>query len=65
MIDDAIVHLSRHGATAVRLAGGANAVVAGIDNAAGVTVANLPCVTAARKELVANPGIFELLHFKP
>ena len=49
----------------MRLAGGANAVVAGIGNGAGVTVANLPCVAAARKELVANRGTFELLHFKP
>lgn len=64
-IDDAIVHLSRHGATAVRLAGGADAVVTGIGNGAGIAVANLPCVAAARKELVANRGIFELLHFKP
>ena len=64
-IDDVIVHLSRHGATAVRLAGGADAVVTGIGNGAGIAVANLPCVTAARKELVANRGIFELLHFKP
>ena len=64
-IDDAIVHLLRHGATAVRLAGGADAVVTGIGNGAGIAVANLPCVTAARKELVANRGIFELLHFKP
>ena len=63
--DEAIVHLSRHGATAVRLAGGADAVVTGIGNGAGIAVANLPCVTAARKELVANRGIFELLHFKP
>lgn len=64
-IDDAIVHLSRHGGSAVRLAGGADAVVTGIGNGAGIAVANLPCVTAARKELVANLGIFELLHFKP
>lgn len=64
-IDDAIVHLSRHGATAVRLAGGADAVVTGIGNGAGIAVANLPCVAATRKELVANRGIFELLHFKP
>ena len=47
------------------LACGANAVVAGIGNGAGVTIANLPCVTATRKELVANRGIFELLHLKP
>lgn len=47
------------------LACGANAVVAGIGNGAGVTIANLPCVTATRKELVANRVIFELLHFKP
>lgn len=64
-IDDAIVHPSRHGATAVPDAGGADAVVTGIGNGAGIAVANLPCVTAARKELVANRGIFELLHFKP
>lgn len=64
-IDDAIVHLSRHGATAVRLAGGADAVVTGIGNGAGIAVANFPCVAAARKGLVANRGIFELLHFKP
>lgn len=64
-IDDAIVHLSRHGATVVRLAGGADAVVTGIGNGAGIAVANFPCIAAARKELVANRGIFELLHFKP
>lgn len=44
---------------------GANAIIAGIGNGAGIAVANLPCVAAARKELVANRGIFELLHFKP
>lgn len=38
---------------------GANAIIAGIDNAAGVTVANLPCVTATRKKLIANRRIFE------
>ena len=43
----------------MRLAGGANAVVAGIDNAAGVTVANLPCVTAPGKKLITYGGIFE------
>lgn len=58
-IDNAIVHLSRHGATAVRLAGGANAVVAGIGNGAGITVANLPCVTAPGKKLIANRWIFK------
>ena len=85
-IDDAVVHLSRHGATAVRLAGGADAVVTGIGNGAGIAVANLVVpddatllrvnfqhfarteasrLQHARKELVANRGIFELLHFKP
>lgn len=58
-IDDAIVHLSRHGATAVCLAGGANAVIACIGNGADIAVANLPCVAATRKKPVANRRIFE------
>ncbi len=41
------------------LACDANAVVAGIGNGAGVTVANLPCVTATRKKLITYGGIFE------
>ena len=43
----------------MRLARGANAVVTGIGNGAGVAVANLPCVTATRKKLIANRRIFE------
>ena len=43
----------------MRLAGGANAIVAGIGNGAGVTVANLPCITATRKKFIAYGGIFE------
>ena len=58
-IDDAIVHLPRCGASAMCLACDANAVVAGIGNGAGVTVANLPCVTATRKKLITYGGIFE------
>lgn len=43
----------------MRLADGANTVVAGIDNVAGIAVANLPCVAATRKKLIANRRIFE------
>lgn len=38
---------------------GANAVIASIGNGAGVTVANLPCVTAPGKKLIANRRILE------
>ena len=38
---------------------GANAIIAGIGNGAGIAVANLPCVTATRKKLIANRRIFE------
>lgn len=58
-IDSAIGPIVRRVATAVRLAGGANAVVAGIGNGAGIAVANLPCVAATRKKLIANRWIFE------
>lgn len=49
----------RRVATAVRLAGSTNAVIVGIGNGAGIAVANLPCVTATRKKLIANRRIFE------
>ncbi len=64
-IDDAIVHLRDVNVATMGSTCGANAIIAGIGNGAGIAVANLPCVAAARKELVANRGIFELLHFKP
>ena len=38
---------------------GANAVIASIGNGAGVTVANLPCVTAPGKKLITNRRILE------
>lgn len=58
-IDSAIGPIVRRVATAVRLAGGADAVVTGIGNGAGVTVANLFCVTAPGKKLIANRLIFK------
>lgn len=41
------------------LARGADAIVAGIGDGAGVTVANLPCVTTTGKKFIAYGGIFE------
>ena len=38
---------------------GANAIIASIENGAGVTVANLPCVTAPGKKLITNRRIIE------
>mgnify|MGYP000387125840 CR=1 FL=1 len=58
-IDSAIGPIVRRVATAVRLAGVADAVVTGIGNGAGVTVANLFCVTAPGKKLIANRLIFK------
>lgn len=44
---------------------GANAVIASIGNGAGVTVSNLPCVTAPGKKLITNRRILEqiFMHF--